>query len=58
MHEPAPDSEKKGDGKSRMLVMVMLGVIIVSIVAFLILHPDPSGSGHDTPTSSHAPPSK
>jgi flagellar basal body-associated protein FliL len=58
MHEPDPNSDKQGDGKSRILVLIMLGIVVASIAAFLLLRPNPSGTGHDTPTSSHAPTSQ
>jgi hypothetical protein len=31
----------------------MLGIIILSIVAFLTLRPDPSGGGHTDPAAQH-----
>jgi hypothetical protein len=48
-------TEPKPQRSSRTLVFVMLGIIILFIAAFLILHPDPSGDGHTTThtTSDH-----
>jgi len=52
----APETDRKqGDGKSKILVLVMLGIVVASIVAFLLFRPNPSGAGHPTSTSSHTP---
>jgi flagellar basal body-associated protein FliL len=58
MAAPEPDPEKQSDRKGRTLVLIMLGIVLASIAAFLVLRPDPSGTGHPTSTSSHAPPSQ
>jgi hypothetical protein len=47
------DPDHQPGRKSRTLVLVMLGLIILSIVAFLVLRPDPSGVGHQDPASQH-----
>ncbi|HEV2645268.1 MAG TPA: hypothetical protein VGU46_02780 [Acidobacteriaceae bacterium] len=40
---------------SRTLVYVMLAIIVLSVAAFLVFHPDPSGAGHSktNTTSDH-----
>jgi hypothetical protein len=53
MAEDTQDPDKQPGRRSRTLVLVMLGIIILSIVAFLILRPDPSGAGHTSPASQH-----
>jgi hypothetical protein len=58
MAAPEPDPKQQGDGKSRTMVLVLLGIVIASIAAFMVLRPSPSGAGHPTSTSSHAPPSQ
>jgi hypothetical protein len=53
MADASLDPDKQPGRRSRMLVLVMLGIIVLSIVAFLTLRPDPSGAGHTDPTSQH-----
>jgi len=55
MPDSLPPTEHPPKRSSRMLVYVMLGIIVLSIVAFLVLRPDPSGAGHSTTdtTSDH-----
>jgi hypothetical protein len=48
MPETKSPDEKDSQSSSRVLVMLMLGLIVLSIVAFLVLRPDPSGAGHNT----------
>jgi hypothetical protein len=48
MPDSVPPHEHQHKRSSRTLVFVMLGIIILSIVAFLVLRPDPSGDGHST----------
>jgi hypothetical protein len=58
MAAPEPDPTQQGDGKSRIMVLVLLGIVVAFIAAFVILRPSPSGTGHPTSTSSHAPASQ
>jgi hypothetical protein len=56
MSDSLPPTERQPKQRSsRILVFVMLGIIILSIVAFLILRPDPTGAGHSktNTTSDH-----
>jgi hypothetical protein len=58
MAAPEPNPQKHGDGKSKWLVLAMLGLVIGFIAAFLVFRPNPDGTGHPTSTSSHAPSSQ
>jgi hypothetical protein len=55
MAKPELDPKEQGDGKSKILLLVILGIVVAFIAAFLVLRPNPSGTGHPTSTSSHTP---
>jgi hypothetical protein len=48
MPEALPPKDDRPQRSSRTLFFVMLGVILLFIVAFLILKPDPTGAGHSS----------
>lgn len=45
--------DRRNAASSRTLVFIILGIIVVSIVAFIVLHPRPNGN---VPTSSPSSP--
>jgi competence protein ComGC len=50
MDELSRPPDQQPGRRSRTLVLFMLVIIVVSILAFLVFHPDPSGAGHTDPT--------
>lgn len=53
MHPSSRTPDQQPARRSRTLVLVMLGIIILSIAAFLVFRPDPSGAGTSSTPSQH-----
>ncbi len=54
MAAPEPNPEANAGKRSALLFWVILGIVFVTLVAFLILRPVPSGAKLDSdPSASH-----
>jgi hypothetical protein len=51
MDEPNQTPDPAGHRSSRTYILIMLGIVILSFVAFLVLRPSPGGPSQSTPSS-------
>lgn len=49
-HRRTPDTGPNGLS-SKVLLLVMLGIIVLAVLAFLVLKPNPSGAPTDKPAT-------